>query len=97
MPKRYGFDFGVHDDFAEFFDGFSRHPFVSTFSLKGRLIDENDYIITPKKHVVERQVKEKEQRLDELKKRKDNEQKWFDEQIKSLSLEIDQLKQKLSP
>jgi hypothetical protein len=56
----------------------------------------DDYVISPRKSFVERQIKEKEERLRELTEKKGNALRWFDEQEKTLLAEIGNLKTQLA-
>jgi len=67
------------------------------FSFKGQVVSSEDYDLVPKKSYIEKQLKEKEQALQEFKERQKNHKRWADEQEKALGIEIDQLKQKLTP
>jgi len=89
--------FSINDDLAVFDKLWGWSP--SSFSfMRGELYDPENFDLVPKKHYVERQIKLKEKQLDELKQRRENDNKLYDEQEKSLRLEIDTLKQKsLSP
>lgn len=80
----------------DMFKGFEYFPSVSNFSFKGTLVDEREFDIVPKKSYIEKQLKEKEQALQEFKERQKNHKRWADEQEKTLSTEIDQLKTKLN-
>lgn len=60
-----------------------------------RLVDTDEYDIIPNNKYLERQIKETEQALQELKDQKDRQDRWYEERIKSVSLKLDQLKQKL--
>jgi hypothetical protein len=106
LPERF-FTFGdlyksIHDDFAWFDEWansistskpaiFATPDFVKPF----KVVNEEDYIISPRKSFVERQIKEKEERLRELKERKANTFRWYEEQEKSLNTEIGNLKTQL--
>jgi hypothetical protein len=59
------------------------------------VFDERDYDLIPKKHTIEKKIKEAEQKLDSLEDRKKQSDRVYEEQVKSTKLEIDQLKQKL--
>jgi len=81
----------------DMFRGFESFPFISDLSFKGQLVNTDDYDIIPKRSKIERELKEKEQALQEFKERQKNHKRWADEQEKALGIEIDQLKQKLAP
>jgi hypothetical protein len=96
MNKIYRIGDLINDDLATWSDELNR--ISQTFlTRKSLLVNPDDYDITPKKSTVERQIKEKEQRLQELKDRRANEQRWFDEREKQLNDEIYDLRKKLSP
>jgi hypothetical protein len=92
--KRYRFadDFfyNMNDDLAVF-DNFFSHPITTRLSV----FNERDYDLVPKKHTIEKKIKEAEQRLDSLKERKENYERQYEEEVKALKLEIEQMKQKL--
>jgi hypothetical protein len=94
LPKRYKFTddffYGLNDDLA-IFDNFFSHPITTRLSV----FDEKDYDLVPKKHTVEKKIKEAEQRLDSLEDRKKQSDRFYEEQIKSTKLEIEQMKQRL--
>ncbi len=87
----------AHNDLAQVFDDFFAWPFESSYSINGRLVNTDDYDILPKKHTIERKVKEAEQRLESLKTQRENWKRTWDEQEKQLQDEIYDLKKKLSP
>ena len=58
-------------------------------------VDTDEFDIVPKKSHIEKQLKETEERLRKVKQRKEEQDTYFKEQIKSLELEIDILKQKI--
>jgi len=84
----------VFDDMAYGFDYFNPSR---SYPFRGEIVDTENFDIVPKKHYREQQLKLKEQRLQELKERKENDIRLYDEQEKALKLEIDELRQKLSP
>ena len=98
IPRR----IDAHDDLAgivnvgDLIDSFFNYPSYST-SFKGKLVNTDDYDIIPKKSKIERDIKAKEEELARTEQRKENENQFYDSRIKSLQLEIDQLRQKLSP
>ena len=97
--RKYRFGDQINDDLAvidQLFDQFSVWPFRSS-TTRGTFINTDDYDITPKKSTVERKIKETEQRLTELKDRRTNHNRTWDEQEKQLQDEIYDLKKKLSP
>ena len=95
-PSRYFRD-TVHDDFADAVDKIFGWPFPYVSTTKGTLVNTEDYDIIPKKHTVERKIKDAEQRLQELKDRRANYNRTWDEQQKQIEDEIYDLKKKLSP
>ena len=86
--------FSIGDDLAYFdnFFGFGR-PTLSC--IKGEFYNPEEYDLVPRKSFKEKQLKFKEQRLQELKERRKNDNQHYDEQEKELQLEIDTLRQKL--
>ena len=95
--RKYRFGDPVNDDLAQVFDDFFGWPFRSNHTGTRVLVNEEDYEIRPKKHTIERKIKEAEQRLTELKDRRDSYNRTWDEQEKQLQDEIYDLKKKLSP
>jgi hypothetical protein len=86
----------VFDDMAFGFDYFN-YPLTSSYSFSGELVDTSKFDIVPKESYKKEQLKLKEQRLEELKRRRENDNRLYEEQEKTLKLEIDELRQKLSP
>jgi hypothetical protein len=86
----------VFDDMAYGFDYFN-YPLTSSYSFSGRIYDPDTHDLVPKESYKKEQLKLKEQRLEELKKRRENDNRLYEEQEKTLKLEIDELRQKLSP
>ena len=86
----------VHDDFKwfdEWANPVNRTPSGRTRSFE--LINMDDYTILPRKSFVERQIKEKEGYLQELKNQKTNYLHRFEEQERSLLAEIGNLQTQL--
>jgi hypothetical protein len=96
MIKKYRFADRTNDDLAQVFDDFFGWPFASSYSVNGRLVNTDDYEIRPKKHTIERKIKEAEQRLESLKTQKKNWERTWDEQKKQIEDEIFDLQKKLS-
>jgi len=71
-------------------------PSIS-LSSRGRWVNDEDYDIIPKKHLIERQIKEKEEKLKQLKDRRKNDERWYDEQEKALEADIGNLRTRLAP
>jgi hypothetical protein len=94
--RKYRFGDRVNDDLAQAFDDFFAWPFASSYRVNGRLVNTDDYELVPKKHTIERKVKEAEQRLQSLKDQRENEKRFFDERQKQIEDEIYDLKKKLS-
>ena len=92
----------VHDDFA-WFDEWANPVNRSTLTVVGtypsarslKLVDLDNYAISPKRSFVERQIKEKEANLQKLKDQKANYLHWSEEQERSLLAEIGNLKTQL--
>jgi len=87
----------INDDLAIFdrFFGFSTPTFGF---IKGDFYNPEEYDLVPKKSFREKQLKFKEQRLQELKERKANYNSLCDEQEKELQSDIETLKKNiLSP
>lgn len=102
MGKIKRFDYGVHDDLGQvignIFDRFFDEPSMTTFSYRGRLVDENEFDIVPKRKHWDRKLKEEEEKLAKLKKRKEVEDDFYERQIKEAEREIENIKGKmLSP
>lgn len=87
----------VDNNLIRAFDDFFAWPFESSYSVNGRLVNTDDYDILPKKHTIERKIKEAEQRLKGLKDRRANYNRTWDEQEKQIQDEIYELTKKLSP
>jgi hypothetical protein len=85
MTRTRRFDDSITDLIAAF-GGFT--PFEA--------YNPDEFDLVPRKGYFERQIKEKEEELSRLKQRKANEQKFYENQEKSLTLEIEMLKQKLN-
>lgn len=83
----------AHDDLAvgDFF-GFSQPAFSM---LYGELYNPETHDLVPKRPFQEQQLKFKEQKLVELKERRKNDNMLYDEQEKTLKLEIDTLRQNI--
>lgn len=86
----------VNDDLGLANHFFSGVPTVS-YSLNGQFVNTDDYDIVPKKSKIEKDLKAAEQRLQELKDRRANQIRWFDEREKQLNDEIYELRKQLSP
>jgi hypothetical protein len=82
----------VFDDMAMFFPGYHAPNIVFT---EGEFYNPVTHELVPKKSFLEQEIKIKEKRLQELKQRRDNEKTAYENQEKSLTLEIEQLKQRL--
>ena len=87
----------LNDDLAQVFDDMMGWPFKASYSYRGKFVNEEDYDVIPKKHTVERKIKEKEQRLQELRDRRANDQRMYDEMERQINDEIYELRKKLSP
>lgn len=70
-------------------------PSYVTFST-GNYYDPEKYELKPRESYKKKLLKEKEDKLLSLKERKDNYERQYEEEVKALKLEIDQLKQSLS-
>jgi len=69
----------------------------STGVVLKRVYDPEQYDLVPKRSYTEKRIKEKEQELLSLGERRKNLNRQLNEEEKTLKLEIDQLKQKLTP
>jgi hypothetical protein len=81
----------------DMFEGFNNFPTGASLSFHGQFVNTDDYDIVPRKSKLERDLKEKEQALQSFKEREKHHKHWAEEQEKTLSTEIDQLKRKLTP
>ena len=63
----------VFDDFAtDFYD-----PFRSSYSFRGRLVDEDEFDIVPKKNHYERLIREKQEAIDALEREHENAERYY--------------------
>lgn len=88
----------IVDDLAfGFVEGYFGEPLSAQSSTlrNYKVVNTDEFDLVPKKTKIEKDIKEKEEKIKVLKQRKDNEQKWFDEQIKSLETELGNLRTKL--
>jgi len=90
--KRYLFN----DDLAWFEDFmWWSKPTLSVF--KGELYNPETHDIIPKPEFRDKQLKNKQKRLDELTEEKERTLKYYEEREESMKKEIDTLKKELSP
>lgn len=68
---------------------------ITTYTQYG-IYDPDEFDLVPKKGHIEKQIKFKEEELGRLKQRRENEQRYYEEREKALSLEIAGLRQKLT-
>jgi hypothetical protein len=90
-------DFGIVKQMDDIMNHFFPANSSNSFSFKGRFVNEEDYEIVPRKSKIEKDIKAKESDLAQTEARKKNDIQFYDSRIKSLKLEIDQLRQRLSP
>jgi hypothetical protein len=88
--------FDIHDDLGWFFGDktFILPSFTSRSTIK--LVDLDNYTLSPRKSFIEREIKAKEATLQELKEQKTNYLHRFEEQERSLLAEIGNLKTQLA-
>ena len=90
----------VFDDLAYgFVEGYLGDPLFdqSSTSRTLRLVNTDDYDLVPKKFKIEKDIKEKEEKLKALKSRRENDDKWYESQIKTIETEIGVLRTKIAP
>ena len=83
----------ANDDMATWADFWAR---PSLTFVKGELYDPENYMLIPRPHHLKRRIEEREKQLAQVKNISEMQQKHYDQQIKDLQLEIDQLKEQLS-
>jgi hypothetical protein len=63
--------------------------------LKGEFYDPDKFDLIPKKSYKEKQLRDKEKYLSSLKERHENYYRQYKEQVKTIELEIEQLRQQI--
>jgi predicted nucleic acid-binding Zn-ribbon protein len=76
--------------FNEFIDTLTFHPNLKTYN-------PNEYELKLKDGVIEKRIKEREEQIRRLESQRDLEKAGWDNQIKQLQTDIEELKKKLNP
>lgn len=62
----------VFDDFAGFYS-----PFGTSYTFRGRIVDEEEFDIVPRPSHYERLIRQKQEELEALERNHENEQKYY--------------------
>jgi hypothetical protein len=88
----------AHDDLAQkiddMFDFWNPVKISSSYGI--HTFNSDEYDLVPKKSYWERKLKEKEEELSRLKQRKENDIRFYESREKSLQLEIEEMRRKIT-